>query len=1474
MSVSMNAVRDVAAADYFYLEHVQSGLALTPAEGRGAAGTRLSLMQVNDGLGDLQLWTLTADGLLLNKASGLVAQVADGSAVPGAVVTIEPARGSAESRTAQLWSFSAAGQLTSRLPGAMLLMPSRPAERAEVRLATRETPTSPAQCWRMRRSVPVAPAFFYIENVQSGRVLTPVQVPPVAGTRLQTMQAGWLDLDAAGSQLWSWTGSGALINKAGCLVLDVSGGKAALGGPVALSPAEPPSLPDRQLWSLDRDGRITTELDGNLVLGLASSSDDAPVVLVERSPDPDPRQCWRIRRAVVPEPVSASRALHLNGTTQAVSLGNQPPPLGDFTVEAWVRTTTGGPIISASQNVAKCPGLVFAIQRDGSILALVSGAEILGRQQYMTRKVQTASTEVTDGLYHHVAAVQKDRVLTVYLDGIPVDLAFQAFQGYELGPSPSPQAMFIGSFQWQWGKISDRTWLDGDLAEVRLWRSARTDAQIPAYMHHAVSDTDPDLVGRWAFGDDTARDSSPAHRNGILVGAPAFIDSDVEIVPAGDFYLITQAKLIQDYLHDPTGASPPTEIAGYRVSMTVRDGNDLGTQGFVVLTLNDPATAPAEGTTLHFPDGTSTTLTADRPQLTARTDAQGLLSFTTDANGRLACPMLRAEADFMTDGSRLVIAPDRQAHAALAAVTGNALLGRDADGNPLPGKTAILPAATDAATADAAAQAVSQVMSSAVQANAQSGTPQMRMLADPQNTPLARPYVPRYQLAGLVAGGYDPGTDAIATHQMDRDTTVVRLLTPDNAEHSHWSFDYEAFQAHSVQDASDQLRRLSTLEPAGDLAKKILPDFGPDTITGARQAWVGSAVYNAAAQRSIVHPASLTSWLSEHVAAAARVLVNRVEVTIVDDITKAETTVKTLVVTAINAVNEAAYAVIQSVEEAIDVVGGFFKRLGADIAKVVAFLKELFDWGDILNLQRVMFTYISNLGPFLTQVTQSVLDKASDAIETVKHDVDRRFGQWRDAVIGAGAQRQANTTSTSPPMDIKSSYVSTMLSYNLGGGPGKAGRTPGAIAATQQDGLLDLAASISKDWLSSIGDTWIGVPGTVAHSPIGSIHDVRTFFSAGIELLLNSVQALFDAIIDSLDDLVHGLKDHIAALIQALIAFGVEPLPRIPVVTDFYDKVVMRGKGAALSPLSLVALAGATVGSVTYKAVTGGSAPLFTDAEADAFCAMTPAEYTWLGNPFATSAMADATAPDMPRGDLADKIIFSMTCATSAASFVFALIGAKDDAEFVAKELASMNSPVPPVADEPAFGILDKIGVIVGFLSWTLSIADFVAALLRKKKDAGEMALSVLMLALPVVGSVSSLATFRSAAWGKMNDYCLTVLGVITAVLVTAAWASDDSPRDKVIVLNGVSGILTSIGLFYRIMRPLIDGIVESSRADVDPDSKLAAIAAVSEYGGQLVVIGDLLTAVGTGICQSWLADIQVSQWTAGPGPSTGGAEG
>ncbi|HWD41314.1 MAG TPA: LamG domain-containing protein [Fimbriimonas sp.] len=155
---------------------------------------------------------------------------------------------------------------------------------------------------------------------------------------------------------------------------------------------------------------------------------------------------------------------------------------GDLTLEAWIKphsADNGGPFhFIVSKNYGGT----------GYALLLIGKGDNVRLQFEATDTVAYAiPMHVLSGHWWHVAGVYRGKKdISLYVNGVAV--ASHPTQS-ELQPSPLP--LYIGTSPWDS--------FDGAIADVRLWRTPRTQEQIVEDMSSAPEPNNADLVAAWNF---------------------------------------------------------------------------------------------------------------------------------------------------------------------------------------------------------------------------------------------------------------------------------------------------------------------------------------------------------------------------------------------------------------------------------------------------------------------------------------------------------------------------------------------------------------------------------------------------------------------------------------------------------------------------------------------------------------------------------------------------------------------------------------------------------------------------------------------------------------------------------------------------------------------------------------------------------------------------------------------------------------
>ncbi|MGV9314554.1 LamG-like jellyroll fold domain-containing protein [Streptomyces sp. NPDC003691] len=179
--------------------------------------------------------------------------------------------------------------------------------------------------------------------------------------------------------------------------------------------------------------------------------------------------------ALSPEPVTGG--LVLNGTDVAMAIPGADPTGGDFTIECWLRRTTGRTVADT----------IVAIGTNGLTMGFTAnGAFTFG----FTGQILTTTATYTDGEWHHWAVTfdRTTRAQVILRDGVEV-----ARRTATAVPSGTNQLIVGRSDS---GTISH---FSGRLAELRTWSVARSATDTAADMNRRVAPGEPRLTGAWIY---------------------------------------------------------------------------------------------------------------------------------------------------------------------------------------------------------------------------------------------------------------------------------------------------------------------------------------------------------------------------------------------------------------------------------------------------------------------------------------------------------------------------------------------------------------------------------------------------------------------------------------------------------------------------------------------------------------------------------------------------------------------------------------------------------------------------------------------------------------------------------------------------------------------------------------------------------------------------------------------------------------
>jgi Concanavalin A-like lectin/glucanases superfamily len=210
-------------------------------------------------------------------------------------------------------------------------------------------------------------------------------------------------------------------------------------------------------------------------------------------------------------------ALVFNGTNSYVSVTNESlfRFTNSFTLEVWIKVKS---FASDWQAILTKGDTSWRLHRNDGDDIVAFGTS--GPSDTDLPGVK----KVTDGQWHHVAAVFDDVKKTkfLYVDGA-LD-ASTAFTG-TLDQNDSP--FLVGENSEQTGRV-----FDGQMDEVRIWKVARTADEISQNMKRPLKGTEPGLVLYFRFDEGSGAvtaNAAPAPLKGQLIGSPKWVPSTAPV---------------------------------------------------------------------------------------------------------------------------------------------------------------------------------------------------------------------------------------------------------------------------------------------------------------------------------------------------------------------------------------------------------------------------------------------------------------------------------------------------------------------------------------------------------------------------------------------------------------------------------------------------------------------------------------------------------------------------------------------------------------------------------------------------------------------------------------------------------------------------------------------------------------------------------------------------------------------------------
>ncbi|GEM_PF-983128 len=247
---------------------------------------------------------------------------------------------------------------------------------------------------------------------------------------------------------------------------------------------------------------------------------------------------------------TANHVLELDGAGSYVELpSNIFNDLTEATVEGWVKWKRFGRYsrffdfgsegqLMGVYNVENGPGLTFEVSRNHNapIISLTLPG-ILSTNQWF-----------------HLAAVSGKGGMKLFLNGTMI--ASGAHTG-SFAWIASGEHNFLGRSNWKQSAPELNEDFQGEMAEVRVWRVSRNEAQVREDMFKSLTGTEPGLAGLWNFENVTngiVKDLSPGHHDGKLIGNARVVEAPLPATQSARTEQVLDLDGTNSFVELPAGA--------------------------------------------------------------------------------------------------------------------------------------------------------------------------------------------------------------------------------------------------------------------------------------------------------------------------------------------------------------------------------------------------------------------------------------------------------------------------------------------------------------------------------------------------------------------------------------------------------------------------------------------------------------------------------------------------------------------------------------------------------------------------------------------------------------------------------------------------------------------------------------------------------------------------------------------------------
>jgi hypothetical protein len=261
-------------------------------------------------------------------------------------------------------------------------------------------------------------------------------------------------------------------------------------------------------------------------------------------------------------------ALLLSGSTQYAEksdvTGSPYDITGDITLQAWVYPTSD------------CTGDQGVIAKLNSYM-LYCGSSGYWKYVFdadgLSWSGSTSGVKVRKNEWHHIAYVKSGTTLKIYVDGNVILTT----------TSNVPATVGVNNDPFQIGRFGTSSYFQGEIDEVRVYRSARTQSQIESDMHNYGPISEATLVAYYDFNEGTGTTLFNRSQNASslsdmsIVGSPTW--TDIKSVDATTLSAYTMVRFDRSYLTSSGGWRVPEGVTRVRALVVAGGGGGGSDEG-------------------------------------------------------------------------------------------------------------------------------------------------------------------------------------------------------------------------------------------------------------------------------------------------------------------------------------------------------------------------------------------------------------------------------------------------------------------------------------------------------------------------------------------------------------------------------------------------------------------------------------------------------------------------------------------------------------------------------------------------------------------------------------------------------------------------------------------------------------------------------------------------------------------------------